>query len=53
MKELYCGNPCAKGPSRTRLYKVDMPDDIDPAVLIALLGIKELQADYEAKDDEW
>ncbi len=24
-----------------QLYKVDMPEDIDPAVLIALLGIKE------------
>jgi len=34
-------------------YQVDMPDDIDPAVLIALLGIKELQANYEAKEDEW
>ena len=34
-------------------YKVDMPDDIDPAVLIALLGIKELQTDYATKDDEW
>jgi len=34
-------------------YKVDMPDDIDPAVLIALLGIKELQADYGTKEDEW
>ena len=34
-------------------YKVDMPEDIDPTVLIALLGIKELQADYEAMEDEW
>jgi len=34
-------------------YKVDMPDDIDPAVLIALLGIKELQADYVSEEDEW
>ena len=34
-------------------YKVDLPDDIDPAVLIALLGIKELQADFEEKEDEW
>jgi len=33
-------------------YKVDVPDDIDPAVLIALLGIKELQADYGTKEDE-
>ena len=34
-------------------YKVDVPDDIDPAVLIALLGIKELQTDYGAEEDEW
>ncbi len=34
-------------------YKVDMPDDIDPTVLISLLGIKELQSDYATKDDEW
>lgn len=34
-------------------YKVDMPDDIDPTVLIVLLGIKELQADYEAKEEKW
>lgn len=26
---------------QNQLYKVDMPEDIDPAVLIALLGIKE------------
>jgi hypothetical protein len=38
---------------QSQQYQVDMPDDIDPAVLIALLGIKELQADYEAKEDEW
>jgi len=34
-------------------YKAEIPEDIDPAVLIALLGIKELQSDYEAKEDEW
>jgi hypothetical protein len=34
-------------------YRVDIPDDIDPAVLIALLGIKELQADYVSEEDEW
>ncbi len=34
-------------------YKVDMPDGIDPAVLIALLGIKELQGGYGAKEEEW
>ena len=32
------------------LYKVEMPDDIDPAVLIELLGIKDLQADYETRE---
>lgn len=36
-----------------QLYKADMPDDIDPAVLIALLGIKEFQADYDVKDEKW
>jgi hypothetical protein len=34
-------------------YKAEMPDDIDPAVLIALLGIKELQTEYKTKEDEW
>jgi hypothetical protein len=34
-------------------YKAEMPDDIDPAVLIALLGIKELQTGYKTKEDEW
>ena len=34
-------------------YKVDMPDDIDPAVLIALLGIKESRPDYDAQEEEW
>jgi hypothetical protein len=34
-------------------YKVDMPDDIDPGVLIALLGIKELQEDYQTEDGKW
>ena len=35
-----------------QLYKVDMPDaDIPPEVLMALLGIKELQAPYSAKDE--
>lgn len=32
----------------SQLYKTDLPDaDIPPEVLIALLGIKELQGDYE------
>jgi hypothetical protein len=34
-------------------YKTDMPDDIDPAVLIALLGIKDLQGDYGRQEEEW
>ena len=34
-------------------YKVDMPDDIDPSVLIALLGIKQLQGNYDEKENEW
>lgn len=34
-------------------YKVDVPDDIDPTILIALLGIKELQAGYAAEVEEW
>lgn len=34
-------------------YKVDMPDDIDPAVLVALLGIKDLPGDYETEEAEW
>ena len=34
-----------------QLYKVDLPEaDIPPEVLIALLGIKEMQAPYEAKE---
>jgi hypothetical protein len=39
--------------AQNQQYKVDMPDDIDPAVLIALLGIKESQADYVPEEDEW
>ena len=36
------------------LYNAELPEaEIPPDVLIALLGIKELQADYLAKDDEW
>lgn len=35
-------------------YKVDMPEDIDPSVLMALLGLKDEPGEYEAKDvDEW
>lgn len=36
-----------------QLYKVDMPEaDIPPEVLMALLGIKELQAPYETKPSD-
>jgi len=35
-----------------QLYKTDLPKaDIPPEVLIALLGIKDIQAPYNAKDD--
>jgi hypothetical protein len=35
-----------------QLYKVDLPAaDIPPEVLIALLGIKEMEASYDVKDD--
>jgi hypothetical protein len=31
-----------------QLYKIDLPEaDLPPEVLLALLGIKEAQADYE------
>ena len=30
-----------------QLYRTEMPDDINPDLLIALLGIKEFQTDYE------
>jgi hypothetical protein len=33
-------------------YQVDTPDNIDPNVLIALLGIKDLQSEYEAKEQD-
>ena len=34
-----------------QLYKVDLPDvDIPPDVLMKLLGIKEIEANYETKD---
>jgi hypothetical protein len=36
-----------------QLYKTDLPEaDIPPEVLIALLGIKEVQAPYSAKEQE-
>ena len=35
-----------------QLYKTDLPDvDIPPEVLIALLGIKDVQVSYDATDD--
>jgi hypothetical protein len=35
-----------------QLYKLDLPKaDIPPEVLITLLGIKEMEASYDAKDD--
>jgi hypothetical protein len=35
-----------------QLYKVDLPEtDIPPEVLIALLGIKEMEASYDAESD--
>jgi hypothetical protein len=34
-------------------YKTEMPDDIDPTVLIALLGIKELRAEFGEREEEW
>ncbi len=34
------------------LYQADIPEDIDPTMLMALLGIKDLQADYDAREDE-
>jgi hypothetical protein len=34
-----------------QLYKTDLPDvDIPPEVLIALLGIKDIQGSYETKE---
>lgn len=37
-----------------QLYNPGLPEaDVPPDVLIALLGIKELQADYKAKEGEW
>jgi hypothetical protein len=36
-----------------QLYKTDLPDvDLPPDVLIALLGIKEMQISYDAKEHE-
>jgi hypothetical protein len=36
-----------------QLYKTDLPEiDLPPEVLIALLGIKEMQATYETKEQE-
>lgn len=38
---------------QNQAYQVDVPDDIDPSTLIALLGIKELRGNYEPKEEEW
>jgi hypothetical protein len=35
-----------------QLYKADLPEAVPPEVLIALLGIKEFQEPYAAKDQE-
>ncbi len=35
-------------------YKTDLPDaDIDPAVLVVLLGIREMSRSYGAEEQEW
>jgi hypothetical protein len=37
-----------------QLYKTDLPEvDIPSEVLMALLGIKELQSSYDGKEEEW
>jgi hypothetical protein len=38
--------------AQSQLYEANLPDDIDPSVLIALLGIKDFQANYVAKEDK-
>lgn len=38
---------------QSQSYKVDIPDDIDPSVLLTLLGIKELQGNYKTEEEEW
>ena len=35
-----------------QLYRVEMPDEIDPDLLIALLGIKELQTEYKTEEQD-
>jgi len=34
------------------LYRVDMPEDIDPKILMALLGIKDIKGDHGSREDE-
>lgn len=34
-------------------YKFDLPEDVDPEILLELLGIKEGQADYQIGDGSW
>jgi len=35
-----------------QLYRVKMPDEIDPDLLIALLGIKDLQTEYTTEEQD-
>jgi len=35
-----------------QLYKVELPNDIDPNMLIALLGIKDLEAEYKTEEQD-
>ena len=35
-----------------QLYRVEMPDEIDPELLIALLGIKDLQTEYKTEEQD-
>jgi hypothetical protein len=37
---------------QNQLYETNLPDDIDPSELLALLGIKDLQTDYGTKENE-
>jgi hypothetical protein len=38
--------------ANNQLYKTDLPEAVPPDVLIALLGIKEAQLPYDAKEQE-
>ena len=41
-----------KRAKKNQFYETELPDDITPALLLALLGIKNLQADYVTKENE-